>query len=122
MTKTEDIANTLAEARDIQSELLRIVDSKKAWDNDDQKNNFHARVNHIQLKTEKHGKANGKDKILKVDFNDLDKLAVAGLTTPSTSTSTTSPTASATSTTIIKKVEPQPIIWLGRGYMGDAND
>ena len=120
MATATDIATTLAEARDIQSELLKILDTKKAWENDDQKKAFHARVNHIQLKSELHGKG----KKLNVDLNDLDKLAVAGLipSTPSASTSTTTPAAPATPTTITKKIEPQPIIWLGRGYMGDAND
>jgi len=118
MVTNQDVANTLAEARDIQSELLRIVDGKNAWENADQKKAFHTRVNHIQLKTELHGKG----KKLNVDLNDLDKLAVAGLTPATTAPTAPTAPATATPTTITKKIEPQPIVWLGRGYMGDAND
>jgi len=112
------VADTLAEAQDIYVGLLKIIDDKKAWKDDEEKKNFHARVNHLLSKKEKHGQMNGKDKILTVDFADLDKLANIGLKAP-TPISTTIP---ATPKTITKKVEPQPIVWLGRGYMGDAND
>ena len=114
MVTASDIANTLVEAKAIMVELKNILDTKKAWTNDDEKKDFHARINHVELKSEKPGKKT----TLKVDLNEIDDLAVKGIA-PATPVPTTPPT---TPTTITKKIEPKPIVWLGRGYMGDAND
>jgi len=110
MVTASDIANTLVEAKAIMVELKNIMDTKKAWNSEDEKKDFHARINHVELKSEKPGKKT----TLKVDLNEIDDLAVKGIA-PVTPT----PTAP---TTAVKKFEPQPIVWLGRGYMGDAND
>jgi len=101
MTTREDAVNEIINVIGILSKQLN---DKNAWEDKDQEEDLKNRIAHLHNKTVI--VKNTKIKKFNYDFNDL-KLET---TTP------------ATTTTIKGKGEPQPIIWLGRGYMGDAND
>jgi len=98
MTTREDAVNEIINVIGLLSKQL---DDKNAWEDKNQEEDLKNRIAHLHNKTVI--VKNTKIKKFNYDFNDL-----------KVETTTAPPT-------IITK-PAKPIIWLGRGYMGDAGD
>ena len=98
MTARKDAVN---EIKNVIGILSKQLDDKKAWENNQQEIDLKNRIAHLHHKTVQLNAPNIKK--FDYDFDDLEVEATAPAP-------------------VHTKGKPEPIIWLGRGYMGDKND